>query len=49
LNLRPLDPQSDIGRIDLSRNGSQCSLTSRNRLKLSPINSAYSGLVVTTS
>ena len=29
MNLRPLDPQSDKGRISLSRNDSQVSLTPR--------------------
>jgi hypothetical protein len=47
MNPRPLDPQSDIGRISLFRNGSQCGLTSRNRLKPSPADSVHSHPLVT--
>jgi hypothetical protein len=48
-NLRPLDPQSDTGRISLSYNDSQWATTSANRLLLSPVDSPDSHLVVTTS
>jgi hypothetical protein len=50
--MRRLDPQSDIGRIQLSRNDSRIDSTSVNCLKPSLINTAYSHLVdnlVTTS
>jgi hypothetical protein len=49
LNLRPLDPQSDLDRISLSRNNSGRSLTSKNRILASPVDSPNPLLVVTTA
>jgi hypothetical protein len=47
LNLRPLDHQSDIGRITVSLKSSQGSLASGNCLKPSPVDSPISHLVTT--
>jgi hypothetical protein len=45
LNLRPLESQSDRHQIPLPCNDSRCTLTSRNRLKPSPVDSTCSNLV----
>ena len=49
LRYDPLDPQSDMGRIPMSRNNSGRSLTSKNRILASPVDSPNPLLVVTTA